>query len=408
MATVTGMTAAAMNAIRDGMVVSAAFDSANRLILTKHDGTQVDGGTLGAATTTLAGPVELATNAETQSGSATNLAVTPAGLASLPGYRVQIVSGIAESATPASWPYGVSMQSVASADAWSLNSSSGTVVTYSVVSDRTYQTFYGSAGGTLPVKTWTRSYHTTSGGGGWTPWQLIDVINNLTPANFTQTTALANYPLGWSRLYYTSSNSTGWDFNGSYGEVMTYRDGTDYAKQIWTKHSNGGSTAGETWFRTANGTNSWSPWWKPLLDPGAWSLWTPTWVTTSGLATPSLGNAVVDCRYTKRGRKVECKFEITFGSTTNFGSGATSTDNWKFGLPVPAARGGDTVGFLDMYQSATANSLGRAKTTGTDGFTINIIAGSTANIGGDVDSTQPFAWAANNYVKGLLIYESAS
>jgi hypothetical protein len=85
MATVTGMTAAAMQAIRDGTVVSAAFDSANHLILTKHDGTTVDGGALGAATTTLAGPVALATNAQTQSGSSTNLAVTPAGLASLPG-----------------------------------------------------------------------------------------------------------------------------------------------------------------------------------------------------------------------------------------------------------------------------------------------------------------------------------
>jgi hypothetical protein len=119
----------------------------------------------------------------------------------------------------------------------------------------------------------------------------------------------------------------------------------------------------------------------------------------------------VNCRAFKTGRKVDVQFNIVFGSTTNFGAGATGSDNWQFGLPPawPAARSTDDgIGFMDMYQSSTANGWARVKLASTTLIQLNIIAGSTANIGGDVDSISPFTWASGNALRGTFSYETAA
>lgn len=412
MATVTGMTAAAMQAIRDGTVIGAAFDSANHLILTKHDGTQIDGGTIAAATATASGLVELATSAETQTGTDATRAVTPAGLASLPGYRVQIAGDNAytESAAPASYPYGTTLMSATTGSGWTPNGGLGTVVTESISSTRTVQTFYENSGGTASAKAWVREYNSGVGGGGWTAWAQMMLAVRLNEANFSQSTAMSSYPSGRSYLYYTTANGGSWDFAGTAGTVETvFLVDKNYASQTFTQHSAGSSNTPNVWVRTSDNTTGWSAWKKIMHDPGAWISYTPTWTTDSGLHLPSLGNAVVNCKYQKNGRTVNVKFSIAFGSTTNFGSGATSSDNWVFSLPVTAADSTtDTIGWMDGYQSATVNGLFRAKMSGTGAFKLNITAGSTASIGSDVDSLQPFTWASGNPLRGLLTYESAS
>src|ERR1044072_6224895 len=97
MATVTGMTAAAMEAIRDSTVVGAEFDAGGHLILTKYDGTQIDAGVISDATTGAKGLVELATNAEVATGTDTGLVVTPAALASRSA--TETLTGLVELAT---------------------------------------------------------------------------------------------------------------------------------------------------------------------------------------------------------------------------------------------------------------------------------------------------------------------
>lgn len=86
MGTVDGLTKTRMLAIEAASVVSGAVDSGTgHLILTKHDGTNLDAGyvwgTVVDATTTLKGIVELATNAEAIAGTDAVRAVTPAALA---------------------------------------------------------------------------------------------------------------------------------------------------------------------------------------------------------------------------------------------------------------------------------------------------------------------------------------
>lgn len=415
MAIVTGMTAAAMIAIRNGTVVSAHFDSANHLILTKYDGTTVDAGVMVAANTALAGPVELATNAETQSGSATNLAVTPAGLASLPGYRVQIVSGHPETDAPGAWPSGVSLQSVGASSGWSLNNGFGTVITSNISTGYCVQEFYKSAGGTSSVQSWERTYNAFDGGGGWTVWRERSVATTLTPGSFTQTTALSSYPEGWSRLYYTNTG-TGWDFSGTYGQVMTYRNGSDYAEQTFTQHSNGTGTPSR-WFRTANASGGWTAWQKLIADPGAWTTWTPTWSTSSGIHLPAYGNATANFKAYKFGRKVDVQFDLTFGSTTNFGATPATTDNWTFSLPAawPAigTSFGTFLGLGDMYKDASNLGIARIKLASTTAFSFGVlmtfVAGALGGgIGGDVDSVTPWTWASGHAIRGTFSYESAA
>jgi len=413
-ATITGLTASRMLAIEAATIVDGDFDSAGHLILEKHDGTQIDVGHVADATTGAKGMVELATDAETQAGTDATRAVTPASLFSIPGNKVQILGTIpSESATPASYPLGISHMMLTGTEGWSINSSTGSVMTNRPHTDRTQQTFYSNPGGTGNPRAWVRYYHTSNNGGGWTAWRQQMIMNDLNTASFSQSTSFTSYPTGISRLYFTTSSSTGWDFAGLAGEIQTYSDGTDFAKQDFTSHVGGSSGVPVRWFRTANSASGWTNWQKVHVEFPASTQWTPTWTTSSGLRLPSLGNATVDCRYFKDGRKVDCKFEIVFGSSTNFGASPTTTDNWLFSLPVAAARTGDSMGFIHMQNGGTGTSMmmARAKTSTTTTFILSMAGGmfsGTPVNPGDVDSISPWTWASGDYLRGNFTYESAS
>jgi hypothetical protein len=85
MATVTGMTATAMEAIRDASVVSGTINGSGHLILTTYGGSTIDAGAvLGSvpnASTSVVGIVQLATDTEAVTGTDTTKSVTPHALA---------------------------------------------------------------------------------------------------------------------------------------------------------------------------------------------------------------------------------------------------------------------------------------------------------------------------------------
>jgi hypothetical protein len=436
--------------IEAASITSGEINSAGHLVLTRHDGTpidmgavsgvQLDGGTTyskadvfsyvgdtdpGAvpdgsvwfdttgptgpfASTTQQGLVELATSAEAVTGTDTARAVTPAGVAAAIAAKVLAPNAITETSPATSYPNGYSVMSLTTGSGWSLNTGFGMVLTVKSETDRTVQFFYSNPGGTGTPRQWQRHYHSTNNGGGWTAWSTVHLTKAMVSTDVTQSSGIAVYPPGWSRIYFDNTTSAGWDFSGKWGELVNYFDGSGFGKQTFTEHGSSGSAAPNMWVRTGN-TGGWSNWAKYLPDPGAWISYTPTWTTDSGLHLPSFGNATINCKYQKIGRTVNVKFSISFGSTTNFGSGATTSDNWVFSLPVTAADSTtDTIGWLDGYQSSTVNGLFRAKMSGTGAFKMNITAGSTASIGSDVDSLQPFTWASGNPLRGLLTYESAA
>lgn len=103
MATVTVFTAARSQEIEDSAITSGTIDETGHLILTTHDGTDVDAGSvvgsIGPATTTGTGVVELATDAETQTGTDTGRVVTPSSLATVVASAT--AKGLVELATSA-------------------------------------------------------------------------------------------------------------------------------------------------------------------------------------------------------------------------------------------------------------------------------------------------------------------
>jgi len=146
--------------------------------------------------------------------------------------------------------------------------------------------------------------------------------------------------------------------------------------------------------------------------PGASTPWTPIWSTSTGSHSPSFGNATIDCRYYKLGRLVTFWMNIVFGSTTNFGSGATTSDNWQFTLPVTSAMVNYPVANV-MFEPGTSRGVaGNAITTG-DGLNIQLQVGSgavngTALNSGVVDSLSPWTWAATNKFHLVGQYEATS
>lgn len=146
--------------------------------------------------------------------------------------------------------------------------------------------------------------------------------------------------------------------------------------------------------------------------PGASTSWTPTWSTSSGLHSPSYGNATVDCRYFKLGRLVMFAMNITFGSTTNFGSGAVSSDNWQFTLPFTAAVGTFPIGKAAYEPGTSRGTSGTAQTT-SDGTNLQLTidsatAGGAAVTSGNVDSVSPWTWASGSRLLVTGQYEATT
>jgi len=146
---------------------------------------------------------------------------------------------------------------------------------------------------------------------------------------------------------------------------------------------------------------------------GAWTSWTPSWTTSSGSNTPAFGNATVDCAYTKFGRTVFFRINITFGSTTNFGAAPGTSDNWNFSLPVAAAHPSVAIGtWSGRPASATAVRGSLSTTSSTSTFQLNIDTGSPNAVAitnaGVADSLSPFTWASGNVLTATGFYETAS
>jgi microcystin-dependent protein len=104
MATVNGYTKERMDEIVDATIVSGAIDGTGHLILTTHDGTEIDAGavlgSVPSATTSVQGIVELATDAEAITGTDTVRAVTPHALAAAVPAATATAQGKVELATP--------------------------------------------------------------------------------------------------------------------------------------------------------------------------------------------------------------------------------------------------------------------------------------------------------------------
>lgn len=156
-----------------------------------------------------------------------------------------------------------------------------------------------------------------------------------------------------------------------------------------------------------------------------YSTWTPAWTTSTGLNTPSYGNATLDCEYCQTGDLVVGRFEIIFGSTTNFGAAPTSSDNWRFSLPVTGASIQTSIGTAEVLKSTAKRHSCRVRMTTTSVFELELSTGApdgldtTADGGtgggkGLVDSLGPWSsgggsttWASGYAIRGTFNYRAA-
>lgn len=152
--------------------------------------------------------------------------------------------------------------------------------------------------------------------------------------------------------------------------------------------------------------------WVPYPQKAVWQNWTPVWTTFTGNATPSFGNAEITARWIQQGPTVHMNFAITFGTTTNFGAGATSGDNWRFTLPVKAASAIKCIGFADLMMGTRERAVARIRATSTTFFELEIASGMPSGdsvaIAGITDAVSPWTWAAGHTIHGSATYEAAA
>ncbi|MFC7909074.1 hypothetical protein [Streptomyces nigra] len=151
-----------------------------------------------------------------------------------------------------------------------------------------------------------------------------------------------------------------------------------------------------------------------------WQDWTPTWSTSTGANTPSLGNATVTARYAVAGTLVSFRLEIAFGATTNFGGGGAS-DNWRFSLPVAAAASQLIAGIGEAQDTATGGTPSsarvplRVRLENTSTLSLETMGGSTGAAGGYaatsaglIDAVTPWTWANGDMLRVHGQYEAAA
>jgi hypothetical protein len=136
-----------------------------------------------------------------------------------------------------------------------------------------------------------------------------------------------------------------------------------------------------------------------LGDTFEWTTYTPIW--TANTTNPDIGNGVLMGRYIKIGKLVIYTFYMSWGSTTDGGSGS-----WYFSLPAQAS--GDALRFCGSwyaYDSAVQRYAGTCivvpNATTITRFPIN--EGGTA---WQLNATNPFTWAENDILKFTITYET--
>lgn len=287
MTTITGATKVRVDDVEAEIPVSAAINSSGHLIVTKHDTTTTDFGALAASSTTQPGIVELSTDALAIAATDTVTAVTPHALgahaASIPGTKVQNLTAVIESSAPSVYPVGITVMEVTG---WSLNSGNGTVVIVNIDSTHCQQTFYSVGGGSTFPLAWVRTYNST-----WTAWVQASLAPTLAAGSYSQSTVASGYPVGESRLQYTTVNAGSWDFTGKGGEVWTYSDGSLYARQVYTRLQGGTPSRQEMWLRTSDFSTGWTAWRRISFEDVFTLLASTTSAFTSTAQTAATGLA---------------------------------------------------------------------------------------------------------------------
>lgn len=129
----------------------------------------------------------------------------------------------------------------------------------------------------------------------------------------------------------------------------------------------------------------------------AWTPYTPTW--TALTTNPTLGNGTLTGAYSRIGKTVHYRIQLTMGSTTTYGANA-----YVWTLPVAAAAGNASssqLGVGMVLDSSTGQVVPLAILRYTSSTTIY------AGWGGPVTGTNPYTLATGDIININGFYEAA-
>jgi hypothetical protein len=130
---------------------------------------------------------------------------------------------------------------------------------------------------------------------------------------------------------------------------------------------------------------------KAVGDP--WAAYTPTW--TAVTTNPTLGNGILAGDFMQAGKLVAFRIDLTFGSTTNAGSG-----NYRWSLPVTSIIGSP----LPVGQGST--QIANVRTWGARLFAVGSVI-LTDSAGVEVSHNNPGVWANGSRILITGMYEAA-
>ena len=133
---------------------------------------------------------------------------------------------------------------------------------------------------------------------------------------------------------------------------------------------------------------------------GAWTTYTPVLAGSAGWV---LGNATVSGRYMQIGKVVVCRFMLTFGTTSTFGSGSGSV---TVSLPVTANHNNSNI-TVNAFDASAAQYyvMPTRLSSALDSVNVNVMGASGAFTA--PSPTLPFAWTSSDVLQGCVIYEAA-
>jgi hypothetical protein len=148
--------------------------------------------------------------------------------------------------------------------------------------------------------------------------------------------------------------------------------------------------------------------WESALAVGAWATWTPTFTSIGAGTDWVIGNATTSAAYLRVGRGIFFRVQVTWGSTTTFGTKALGMS-----LPLAAIAYAGTnpvLGEASFVDTSTAdNYSGRVVYRGQTEVQF-VQTGVTATYvkNGLVTSTLPFTWASTDQLAAQFFIENNS
>lgn len=247
MATVTGLTAARMLEIEAASVVDGEINGTGHLILTKHDGTQIDAGSALVAVPNASmnqqGIVELATDAETITGTDITRAITPSNLTAVIEPIDERVTTLENAPPTPPEPPASDTQAGVVELATSVETSALADATRAV----TPASLAPTVNGLNAIDTGLDSRLDVLEA---EPGERVQI---LATGSFAETDPVTSYPQGISMMSVGSSH--GWSLNSSFGSVVTYHIDNSRAYQKFNAHQ-----SIDSWIRYYYQTDGWSAW----------------------------------------------------------------------------------------------------------------------------------------------------